>query len=234
MECTCYRNVECNCLLFHAYQATKEAVELPTTIHRPESFPAASLLCLQYGYLSGHVSETYPHRIRGLKLTMHIFSWGLFSPWDYLPDMSLSHKFSQELAVYTIIVLKQVRVRSNRIIPSGLTALLSAASIFGRIIPAYLADRFGRFNSVMVVSFTTSILLLAFWLPLELLPSSSHIEIFSFSACYGFASGAFISLIMPCAAELGPVETTGQRFGTYQVVIGISYVQTDSDIPVSN
>ena len=29
---------------------------------------------------------------------------------------------------------------------------------------------------------------------------------------------------MPCAAELGPVERLGQRFGTYQVVVGFAWV----------
>lgn len=128
--------------------------------------------------------------------------WGLFAPWDYLPSMSLRHNFSQDEAVYTIVVL-------------------NGTSILGRIIPAYLGDRFGRFNCVTLVAFLNSTLLLAFWLPIEL-TRSSHTHTFAFSACYGFASGAFISLMMPSAAELGPVETTGQRFGTYQMVVGIA------------
>lgn len=93
--------------------------------------------------------------------------------------------------------------------------------MLGRIIPAYFADRYGRFISVSVVAFLTSVLLLAFWLPLEL-TNSTHAQIYAFAACYGFASGGFISLMMPCAAEMGPVETTGQRFGTYQVVVGFA------------
>jgi hypothetical protein len=39
---------------------------------------------------------------------------------------------------------------------------------------------------------------------------------------YGFASGAWISLIMPCCADMRSVETLGQRFGVYQVVSGIA------------
>ncbi|CZS93985.1 related to MFS transporter [Rhynchosporium agropyri] len=129
--------------------------------------------------------------------------WGLFAPWTYLPSMSLRHGFSADLAVYTIVIL-------------------NAGSIIGRILPAYLADRFGRFNSVSLISFVTSIAFLAFWLPLEIKPHPSNTEIFAFSACYGFASGAFISLMMPCVAELGPVAKLGQRFGTYQAVIGLA------------
>jgi hypothetical protein len=57
---------------------------------------------------------------------------------------------------------------------------------------------------------------------LELTTHSTKAQIFAFSAMYGFASGAFISIIMPCVADLGPVETLGQRFGVYQAVIGLS------------
>jgi len=40
----------------------------------------------------------------------------------------------------------------------------------------------------------------------------------------GFATGACISVFMPCVAELGPVESLGTRFGMYQFVIGLGYV----------
>ncbi|KAL2068625.1 hypothetical protein VTL71DRAFT_14962 [Oculimacula yallundae] len=129
--------------------------------------------------------------------------WGLFAPWNYLPSMSLRHGFTPDLAVYTIVIL-------------------NAGSIIGRILPAYLADRFGRFNSVSLISFVTTIAFLAFWFPLEVKPHPTNTQIFAFSACYGFASGAFISVVMPCAAELGPVGKLGQRFGTYQAVIGLA------------
>jgi hypothetical protein len=75
---------------------------------------------------------------------------------------------------------------------------------------------------VSLVSFVTSIAFIAFWLPLELKVNPTNTQIFAFSACYGFASGAFISVMMPCAAELGPVGKLGQRFGTYQAVIGFA------------
>jgi hypothetical protein len=39
-------------------------------------------------------------------------AWGLFAPWDYLPSMSFRHKVSQDLAVYTIIILKYVTLNS--------------------------------------------------------------------------------------------------------------------------
>ncbi|KAH8794348.1 MFS transporter [Hyaloscypha sp. PMI_1271] len=127
--------------------------------------------------------------------------YGLFSTWNYLPTMSLRHKFSDSLAIYTIIIL-------------------NGSSIIGRILPAYLADRFGRWNSISIVSLLNAILLLAFWLPLEVNPNTTHAQVFALSAMAGFATGACISVFMPCVAELGPVESLGTRFGMYQTVIG--------------
>lgn len=85
--------------------------------------------------------------------------------------------------------------------------LYSAGSIFGRILPSYAADHHGRFNTACVDSLLTGLAFLAFWLPLELNTHSTKAQIFAFSAMYGFASGAFISIIVPCVADLGPVET---------------------------
>ncbi|KAE8441311.1 hypothetical protein EG329_005506 [Mollisiaceae sp. DMI_Dod_QoI] len=129
-------------------------------------------------------------------------TWGLFAPWNYLPSMSLRHGFSHSSAIYTIVVL-------------------NAASVIGRILPAYIADKFGRFNLVSIISILNAICLLAFWLPLELNTATTHTQIFAFGAVYGFTSGAFIGVMMSCVAELGRVENLGQRFGTYQFVVGV-------------
>lgn len=103
-------------------------------------------------------------------------------------------------------------------------SLYSAASVIGRILPAYIADKFGRFNLVSIISILNAICLLAFWLPLELNTATTHTQIFAFGAVYGFTSGAFIGVMMSCVAELGRVENLGQRFGTYQFVVGVGYV----------
>jgi hypothetical protein len=98
----------------------------------------------------------------------------------------------------------------------------SGSSIIGRILPAYLADRFGRFNSISVVSLLNAVVLLAFWLPLEVNPATTHAQVFALSAVAGFSTGACISVFMPCVAELGPIEFLGTRFGMYQTVIGFA------------
>ncbi|KAF2811312.1 MFS general substrate transporter [Mytilinidion resinicola] len=128
--------------------------------------------------------------------------WGLFAPFNYLPGMALRHGFSEYLSIYTIVVM-------------------NAGSVPGRIFPAHLADKVGRFNVMTVISFLSAISILAFWLPLELI-SSTHTQIFAFAATYGFWSGAYISMLLPCVAELGSVTTLGVRFGTYEAFIAIA------------
>ena len=98
----------------------------------------------------------------------------------------------------------------------------SAGSIPGRIVPAYLADRAGVFNVATAISFLTAATILAFWLPLELITTSTHAQIIAFAAVYGFFSGAFISMLLPCVARLGSVATLGQRFGTFEAVIAFA------------
>jgi hypothetical protein len=62
--------------------------------------------------------------------------------------------------------------------------------------------------------------MLALWLPFNYHPS--HAGIIVFGLVYGFVSGSFVSLLMPCVAKTGNLETLGQRFGTFQIVMAVS------------
>jgi MFS family permease len=95
----------------------------------------------------------------------------------------------------------------------------SATSIPGRILPSYLGDRYGHFNVITICAFVTGGSMLVLWLPFSYHPSSAGIIVFA--AIYGFVSGAFVSLLMPCVAKVGTLDTIGQRFGTFQTVIGL-------------
>ncbi|GLA55727.1 hypothetical protein AnigIFM63604_002673 [Aspergillus niger] len=62
--------------------------------------------------------------------------------------------------------------------------------------------------------------MLCLWLPFNYHPS--HAGIIVFSAVYGFVSGAVVSLMMPCVAKVGDLQTLGQRFGTFQLIMSVS------------
>jgi MFS family permease len=98
----------------------------------------------------------------------------------------------------------------------------SATSILGRIIPPYIADYIGYCNVLSVSAMLTGASMLCLWLPFNY--HSSHAGIIVFGLVYGFVSGAVVSLLLPCVAKFGELETLGRRFGTFQMVISVRYV----------
>lgn len=128
---------------------------------------------------------------------------------------------STSLSLYLISIIKLVPSSSFSFSDSGLlTILRSAGSLPGRIIPGHFADKLGYFNMMVFVSFLTGVSILCLWLPFDTHPS--HAGLMVFGVVYGFVSGAYVSLLMPCAAKSGSLETLGQRFGTFQSVVGIA------------
>lgn len=85
---------------------------------------------------------------------------------------------------------------------------LTRRSIFGRIIPGALADKFGAFNLQFIMSFLTGILCLALGLP-----ASSNAAYIVFAILYGFASGGFVSLAPAQIARISNVQEIGVRTG---------------------
>lgn len=98
----------------------------------------------------------------------------------------------------------------------------SAASVPGRVVPGFLADRLGYFNVMTIVSVLAGVSVASLWMPFN--HRDSHAGIIMFALAYGLSSGAYVSLMMPCAAKCGKLETLGQRFGTFQSFISIACV----------
>jgi MFS family permease len=94
-------------------------------------------------------------------------------------------------------------------------------SLFGRIIPGILSDKFGRYNIFVLVSFLTSILLVAFRTP-----ASSNTGLILSSACYGFASGAFISLGPALIVQISPIDKIGVRQGLLFAIMSVASLTT--------
>ncbi|MCJ1384951.1 hypothetical protein MMC17_008069 [Xylographa soralifera] len=128
--------------------------------------------------------------------------WGLWAPFDYISSYALSTGgFTPSLAIYLI-------------------SIINATSVPGRIIPGYLGDKLGYFNVMTVVSVLTGISVFCLWIPFNNHPS--HAGVILFALVFGFVSGAYVSMMMPCAAKSGSLETLGQRFGTFQSIIAFA------------
>jgi MFS family permease len=81
-------------------------------------------------------------------------------------------------------------------------------SIFGRVIPGALADKVGKFNMQSLWCLVAGIIVLALGLP-----ASGNAAYITFAALYGFASGAFVSLLPAQMAQISKVEELGVRIG---------------------
>ncbi|OJJ50115.1 hypothetical protein ASPZODRAFT_89959 [Penicilliopsis zonata CBS 506.65] len=122
-------------------------------------------------------------------ITFSIFfmMWGMFTPFFYLPQYAQLHGMSSNLSSYVLSVL-------------------NAASFFGRVLPGFLADKIGRFNTLCVEGIVTGILLLC-WPACK-----SNASILAFGALYGLFSGGIVSLMSPCIAQVTPDP---RNMGTY-------------------
>lgn len=124
--------------------------------------------------------------------------FGLFQPFGYVELSALSLGMDPNLASYVI-------------------PILNACSIPGRILPSYVGDKIGRFNVQIAMCALCGILVLAVWLP-----ARGDAAIITFSAFYGFGSGAFVSVIPPIIAQLVDIRQLGVSTGAMFAVVSIA------------
>lgn len=133
--------------------------------------------------------------------TMGIFfvEWALFIPLTYLTSYALSRGVDSTLA-YQII------------------AFMNVGSCFGRWLPGFVADKFGRFNTMIVTIVLSMLTTLAIWLP----AGSSVPALIVYAVVFGFASGSGISLTPVCVSQLCKVENYGRYYATCYTVVSFA------------
>jgi MFS family permease len=104
-------------------------------------------------------------------LAMFVTYFGIFAPIFYLPSFATEQGFSTTLAFYT-------------------ASIVNGASFVGRIIPGFVADKYGKFNCCIVAMISSGIVILC-WTKV-----TSVAGLVIWSAAYGFASGVN-SIIFP-------------------------------------
>ena len=108
---------------------------------------------------------------------------------------------------YDEIYAKQVCNTSDHI-ALYLLSIINAGSIFGRLIPSFLADKTVPLNMQILFAFTAALLVFC-WIAIK-----DTQGIIVFSVLYGFFSGAFVSLPGPIVVSLSPDHgTVGKRMG---------------------
>ncbi|KAL8703130.1 MAG: hypothetical protein Q9201_003689 [Fulgogasparrea decipioides] len=124
--------------------------------------------------------------------------WGLFVPLSYISSYALANNVSPTFSYQ-------------------LLAILNAGSVFGRGIPGYVADRLGRFNTMIATVFLCLISVLGVWLNVD----GSIPGLCVFGILFGFASGSNISLTPVCVGQLCEPEVFGRWYGTCYTVVSI-------------
>ncbi|KPM40311.1 hypothetical protein AK830_g6223 [Neonectria ditissima] len=127
---------------------------------------------------------------------------GMFVPLFLLPAYAITRGMSESLASY-------------------LVAMMNGASIFGRVIPGVLGDKFGRINTLIGAAVATSVIVFC-WPHAE-----TDAAIIVVVILFGFASGAIISggsvAITMCADDaknIGTYMGVGMALASFSALVG--------------
>ncbi|KAA8904446.1 hypothetical protein TRICI_005496 [Trichomonascus ciferrii] len=120
-----------------------------------------------------------------------MIEWGLFIPLNYITTYSIASGVNVALAYQML-------------------AILNAASVPGRALPGYFADKWGRFNVMIVTILVCGVLCVALWIPAK----TNLGAIIAFAVLFGLFSGTGISLTPVCISQICRTEDYGKRYGT--------------------
>lgn len=129
-------------------------------------------------------------------LGVFFIEWGFFIPLEYIASYSLATGIPRRLS-YLMVVF------------------LNAGSFPGRWLPGIIADRIGRFNTLLLTNILCLISVLGVWMPAD----GHVVAVIIFAVVFGFASGSNISLVPVCVGELCPVQNYGRYYTTVYTIV---------------
>ncbi|POR38655.1 Putative transporter MCH4, partial [Tolypocladium paradoxum] len=120
---------------------------------------------------------------------LFFFMCGMFLPFNY------------------VLLQAQAAGTSPTLIPY-LLPILNAVGIFGRIIPGIVADKIGRYNVMIAITFISAVFCLAVWTPVN-----NTAGLLVFTVIFGFSAGGFISLGPTLIAQIVDIRKIGTGVG---------------------
>ncbi|OLL21947.1 Riboflavin transporter MCH5 [Neolecta irregularis DAH-3] len=147
-----------------------------------------------------------------------IFDFSAFKSAAY--NFFVAGMFFGFLAVYTpFYYIEQCAIRDgiSPDIAFYLLSVINAASTFGRVIPSYLADKFGAMNIFIPAVLVTAIIIFI-W------PATYNLASLILFACiFGFSSGVFVSMPPTVLASLSSdMSKVGTQLGMAFLIIGFA------------
>ena len=131
-------------------------------------------------------------------LASFLFMFGMFIPFTFVILAAQHDGMGPNLAGY-------------------LLSILNAVSIFGRTLPGFIADKVGRYNTMIVTAAMSGVLVLALWMP-----ARGNVPYILFAVFFGFSSGAFVSLLGPLVAQISDIKQIGVRTGALFFAVAIA------------
>lgn len=134
-----------------------------------------------------------------LALGMFLVYLGLFSAFFYITPFAISIGVDENLSFY-------------------LVSILNGTSLFGRVLPGLVADKYGRFNMLIIVGILSGVVDLC-WMGV-----TNTVGAVFFSMAYGFVSGSVLSLQFVCVTLLVPPQKAGTAVGLLSAALSIGHV----------
>lgn len=122
---------------------------------------------------------------------------GLFSPFFYITSWTVSLGLNADMGFYMV-------------------SIINAASLFGRVLPGFWADKIGPLNIMILCTLFSGIICMC-WTE-----ATTMVGIVFVSLAYGFASGAVIGLQGVCAAQVVKKEEYGVAMGFVMTCLSLS------------
>ncbi|KAI1433545.1 major facilitator superfamily domain-containing protein [Xylaria sp. CBS 124048] len=136
-----------------------------------------------------------------LLLTIGVFllEFGLFIPLSYISSYALANGFDETFAFQ-------------------LLPILNGASVIGRAVPGWWADKIGPFNSNMISIAITIFACFVVWLPF----GTTTPGIVIFAILFGFSTGNNISITPVCVGKLCHTQHYGRYYATCYTIVSIA------------
>ncbi|KAF2114715.1 MFS monocarboxylate transporter-like protein [Lophiotrema nucula] len=154
-----------------------------------------------------------------LTIAIYFMEWALFVPITYLTSFATASGAISPAFSYQLI------------------AIMNAGSCLGRWAPGYVADRLGRFNSMIAALVLCAATTFTLWLPASLLQPTTDSERTTIKALaivyaliFGFASGSNISLTPVCVGQLCDTNNYGRYYATCYTIVSFG---TLTGIPIA-
>lgn len=137
---------------------------------------------------------------------LFLMELGLFIPIGFLTSYCVAHGIDESFS-YQIV------------------AILNAASVLGRCLPGFVADKAGRYNTMTFMLFLCMLVNLCIWLPASIANTSSSTTkslAIVFAVFFGFTSGSNLGLIGPVLGQLCETSEYGRYFATSYTFVSFS------------